>query len=368
MKRIGYAVLVLGMVASAQSCEDSATRPDPPDPPPQLKLEIFEETADPTPRTLPDNDVYDIKVGPSGNLWIATDQGVARIDANRASNAVYYDDFNGIPNRKTRSLLVFRSNVYVGTWGGGVAIFNGTDWDPLPIRTGSANNGVIDGQITCMAPDVVNPMFMWIGTVAGMTRYEDNTSKPMNNRFTQFSNRLDDRPNNLLPQWRDITSMFVRQDPVRGKELWVSRRTDGIIVVRFPGETRYRPGNSAIPSALCNGVVYDAVSDKFWSVFSDKGIASIDIPNSLWRNYTREDGLENDLGSSIAVRSNGDMWIGTQGGVSLRKADGTIVNFVKGSGLPDARVRKVYVHAATGNVYLGFVEGGAALIQDIDSY
>lgn len=362
-KQIGYAALVLVAIAGAPGCEESATKPDAPAAPPQLNLETFSTTSGNT-RRLGDDDVFDIVVGGAGNVWIATDQGVTRIGPQRMIPAVTYDDFQGIPNRKTRVLINFRNKIFVGTWGGGVAVFNGTTWDPLPVF--GTTNGVIDGQITAMAPDVVNPTYMWIGTVAGLSRYEDNTSKPMVDRFSQYSSRLDDTTTNRLPKWRDVTSLFVRNDPIRGKELWVSRRTDGIIAMRFPGQTIYRPTNSAIPSANCNQVIYDDVSGMFWSVFDTRGIASIDVPNSLWKNYTRVDGLNSDLGWSIAVRSNGDIWIGTQTGVTRRKADGTLTNFVAGSGLPEARVRKVYVNAATDNVWLGFVEGGAARVLNPD--
>ena len=125
----------------------------------------------------------------------------------------------------------------------------------------------------------------------------------------------------------------------------------------------------------CTGVAFDPVDTLFWTSFGDQCIASVDVDAAIWHRFSRVDGFDSDLVSSIAVRKNGDfgdVWVGSQTGVSRIHPDGigkdafengpiTITNFVAGSGLPDARVRKVYVDQHD-NVWLAFVEGGAAKV------
>jgi ligand-binding sensor domain-containing protein len=367
LKQIGYTVLSLCLVGVI-SCEEDTSRPDPPPPPPALALELYRIGADPTHR-LVDNEVYDIVVDGQGNVWFATDNGVDVADG--VNPVVHYDDFNGIPNRKIRTIGYFNNKIFVGTWGGGVAIFRDPDWEALPILDEDNNQpGVAAGKVADLAQDALNTTMIWCGTVGGLTRYEDNDARPMRQRFTPFTNLLEDNPNEddpeTLTKWRNISSVLSRVDPVRGREVWVSRVVDGIVVLRPSlGQRRFtfRTTTSAIPSNNVNKVVWDPTAGVFRSAHPASGIASVDVGKALWTNTTRVDGLESDLALSLGVRSNGDIWVGTQTGVSKITAAGEITNYTAGSGLPDARVRTVYVDPMD-RVWLGFVGAGAGLVEE----
>jgi ligand-binding sensor domain-containing protein len=359
LKRIGFLVLTLFVVSAVVGCEEDTTRPEAPPPPPPISLQTYALSNDASTR-LPDNDVYDIYVDSQDRIWFATEAGVAMKDG--ASDMVVFDDqsTNGdIANRKTRAVIEYHSKIFLGTWGGGVSVYNGTKWLQLPVKAGSAQ-GVVDGQVTALAPDP-NGRDIWIATVAGVTRYRDEAI-PMLNRFAQFSSFLGPEGD----AW-NLTDVFVRVDPIRGKEIWLAKLIDGITVIRFSPTkaVQYKPSNSAIPSVNCTGVAFDTMNGLFWASFGNKGIASVDVNAAIWKNLTRVDGFGSDLVSSIAVRSNGDVWAGTQTGVSRLHDDGagnvTVTNFVAGSGLPDGRVRKVYIDPQD-NVWLAFVEGGAAKV------
>jgi ligand-binding sensor domain-containing protein len=348
-------------MSAAAGCEEDPTRPDPPPPPPSISLETYAEANSPATR-LPNNDVYDIFVDSQKRVWFSTDSGVAMKDG--ASNMVVFDDQStqgDIANRKIREVMEFKNKIFVGTWGGGVSVYDGNSWQQLPIKEGPTQ-GVVDGQITALAPDP-NNRDIWIATVAGLTRYRDEAAIPMLSRFNQFSSLLGPEGDA-----RNLTDVFVRTDPTRGKEVWLAKLIDGITVIRFTDPTtsvHYKPSNSAIPSRNCTGIAFDEVKGLFWASFGDRGVASVDVNAAIWKNLSRVDGFESDLMSSVAVRGNGDIWLGTQTGVSRLRDDGngnvTVTNFVAGSGLPDARVRKVYVDPDD-NVWLAFVEGGAAKV------
>jgi ligand-binding sensor domain-containing protein len=79
-------------------------------------------------------------------------------------------------------------------------------------------------------------------------------------------------------------------------------------------------------------------------------------------------GLVSDLVGSVAVNNvsspwpKGTVWVATQNGLTKISPEGTEVNYVDGSGLPNLRVRKVVVDK-NNDVWLGFVERGAARVR-----
>jgi hypothetical protein len=142
----------------------------------------------------------------------------------------------------------------------------------------------------------------------------------------------------------------------------------GIRVLGFPGYQHYTTDTSGIPSDNCNEVAYNPNTDMFLSVFATRGAAAVDVDTRVWTYYNKTTGLASDLGSSIAVNHlgtvwpAGTIWYGTQAGLSKINPNGSIVNYIQGSGLPTLNVRKVYV-APKDHVWLAFVEGGAARIK-----
>ena len=68
-----------------------------------------------------------------------------------------------------------------------------------------------------------------------------------------------------------------------------------------------------------------------------------------------------DLASSVASRTNGDIWLGSQSGVSRLSVTRKVTNFTRGSGLPDERIRSVYIDPQE-RVWLAFVGAGAGRV------
>jgi ligand-binding sensor domain-containing protein len=62
----------------------------------------------------------------------------------------------------------------------------------------------------------------------------------------------------------------------------------------------------------------------------------------------------------LAVDQNGTVWVGTQKGV-CRKSGSSFISYINGSGIPEERVRKVYIDGQN-RVWLGFIGGGAARV------
>ena len=358
-KKINYVAIAL-LILWASGCSDDPVQPPPPPPPPQLSLQLFSaNTPDPTLR-LPDDEVFDIFVDSQNRTWFSTDVGLA-LSATPGDTIQIFDDFSGIPNRKCRGIAELNGKIWVGTWGGGVASYDGTlPWVPL----GVGPNRVIDGQVFDLAADDSS---LWIATVNGVTQYVDDPNRSVLARFHQHSHRLGTRLGD-----RVITSIAVNRPAA---EVWVSKLPGvsesggGITILAVPdpspgtsnGEIQVRPENSGIPDKRVSAVILDPSTGFFWLSFPDVGLASVDVINSIWTHFTTVDGFLSDLAQSLAVRNNGDIWVGTLQGVSRMTPVGIITNFTGGGGLPAARVRKVYVDG-TDRVWLSFVEAGAGRV------
>lgn len=136
---------------------------------------------------------------------------------------------------------------------------------------------------------------------------------------------------------------------------------------RFLKAVRYQQGSSGLPGNEITDLMRDGQTDLIWVSMATNGIASVDVPKRAWSHLTQIDGFQSSLAMSLDMRANGDMWVGTQTGVSRREPNGRITNYTKGSGLPDARVRKVYV-SPNNDVWLAFIEGGAGRVKSPDAH
>ena len=211
----------LGVVASAMfagfGCDSPTDPPPPPPPPAQIRLDRLTTSGS---NGLPDNEVYDIFVDSKDQLWIATNAGVWLRD--QTDTVRTFDDFDGIPNRQIRTITELNDKIYVGTWGGGLGVYDGTTWTAL-----RATDGLISDRVFSLAADDSST---WIGTVNGVSQYIDDDSRPMAQRWIQHSARLS---NSRVVQAVNIPPL-LQTNPSRGPEVWLGTQGDGVVSLRIP--------------------------------------------------------------------------------------------------------------------------------------
>ncbi|MDH3215568.1 MAG: hypothetical protein OEN01_04645 [Candidatus Krumholzibacteria bacterium] len=213
LRRMSW-VAVAFAAALSYGCEDTQ-RPPPPPPPLQIDLELFSES-----KGLPDNDVFDILVDSQARTWISTDAGVFMT---QGAQSQIFDEFSGIPNRKCRGLAEHNGKIFVGTWGGGLAFYDGSPmWTPLPIMQGN-QPGLVSDRVFEMAADDTS---LWVCTAAGVSQYKNDDALPMSERWVNHSR--------LVGTQEVVVGSFIHDDPVRGPEAWFGTQNNGIIVLRLP--------------------------------------------------------------------------------------------------------------------------------------
>jgi len=207
------AILMVPIVA----CED-VTKPPPPEPDPQIHItRHFTKTTDAKGNQtgLQSNDVYTLHVAQNGALWIGNQAGVAVYnDPTSTIRDAAYDQNNGLPNPKVRAVVELDGKAYVGTWGGGLGVFDGAAWTTLRTSDGLVNDLVSDMK--------VDDGKLYIATTGGVSSYN-----PATNNWARFTrNPADSVVGDLLDAY--VSAMEIANTP-RGKEFWYAPRWESTV-------------------------------------------------------------------------------------------------------------------------------------------
>lgn len=327
------------------ACNDTSTVAPPPLPP-QLSLQVYNGN-----NGLPSDDVYDIYADSQGRVWFATQLGLGLLDN---GTMITINQADGLIHPNTRAVLEFKGKIYVATWGGGVAVYDGVSWGSILVAT----PGLVNGSVMSIAAD---DTYLYFATAAGVSQHD-----PVAGTWRRFTALLP------KPRWTDTnkkilenveTSSIVSMNTPRGAEVWMGAVYGSITVWRpaINDFITYTPKNSGLPGKMINAIHYSSADGLFWIGTSLHGLASVDVPNSIWKHYDQVDGLPSAVINSIATDQSGTVWVATNEGIAKQQGDG-FIGYGRASGLPGERVRKVYVDPQN-RVWLGFVEGGAAMIK-----
>jgi len=170
---------------------------------------------------LPNDWVYGLAEGKNGEIWLATEGGMARFDQGQWTNWNHARGL-GAPYEKVKDRIDFRSDparysshhakqkeemglqgidvaynpnyvvaltvgpdgtVWAGTWGGGLARFDGASWTNL-----TAADGLPGNHIFMLHYDPGGTL--WVGTNNGLARMEQGAFKVMTTADGLFSNAV----------------------------------------------------------------------------------------------------------------------------------------------------------------------------------
>ncbi|OGG54945.1 MAG: hypothetical protein A3F84_06935, partial [Candidatus Handelsmanbacteria bacterium RIFCSPLOWO2_12_FULL_64_10] len=315
---------------------------------------------------LADVNVYSIHQDRDGYLWFGTNGGgVSQYDGR---DWLTFTNKDGLVSNLVRTGFQDREgNLWFGTSGSGVSRYDGRKFTNFTTKDGLANNIVL----SIFQDQEGN---LWFGTDGGgVSRYNGQTWTT----FTARDGLADDH----------VRSVFQDREGV----LWFGADDGGVI--RYDGQARPRGSEPALPvlsTAEGSGTKGQALrqsSGQAWTRLTTRdGLASNavscifqDREGNLWfgteqglsryngrsfTTFTIQQGLAHNEVNSIFQDREGYLWLGTGGGLS--RYDGkTFTNFTTQDGLAHKVVRSIF-QDREGYLWLG--TGGGVGRYDTHSF
>jgi ligand-binding sensor domain-containing protein/serine phosphatase RsbU (regulator of sigma subunit) len=297
---------------------------------------------------LANNVVSCISQDKTGNLWFGTyGGGVSRYDGKSFTN---YTSSQGLPNNVVWTIAEDkRGSLWFGTDGGGVSRYETDVSEPCDVRNSQGKytqytsaQGLANNVVLSIKEDKNG--VLWFGTYGGgVSRFDGHT-------FTNY-NTAQGLANNVV---RSICEDHLGS-------LWFGTYGGGLS--RFDGESFTNYGSA---QGLANNVVMSIIEDKagnLWIGTSGGGVSRFvinqtkgsqsNILTSRFTNYTKAQGLGNNVVMSICEDHAGNLWFGTYGGGVSRYDGKTFKNFTTVQGLPDDIITQVVADKNGANLTIG---------------
>jgi ligand-binding sensor domain-containing protein len=362
-------VLALGLVALIAACEEDVTV-EPPGPPPQIALaKVYAKTTNSNgvQNGLPSNDVYAFHVVSNGEFWVGTAAGVAKFPSTSSTTRGPDDvvtEITGLPHPLVKCFAEYGGKVYVGTWGGGLGVYDIALDTWTQVRP--ASTGLTDGFISEIAVSPEDLLYM--ATNDGVFIYD-----PVADTFTHFSTV--DTGGEIGQLQALVSSVEVTED-AGVVQRWYGPRVEvtltaaqldyhGITVSKSASTVyKYTQNNSGLSEANVNDIYYDAVRGTYFVAYVTRGIGEVDVDASTWRSHTLVNGLPSNTVYSVTRATDGKggttMWAATQNGLA-KLAGNNWQAYGKSGGLPSERTRRVYSDNGV-RLWVAMVNGGAVRI------
>lgn len=218
-----------------------------------------------------------------GNLWLGSDNGGLVRYRNGQFNL--YTIRDGLPDNTTKTLLEDREGgIWIGTQGGLVR------FKDERFTVYSKREGLPGGLVNALVEDPEGGL--WVGTGSGLARFKDS-------RFTVYTTHERLAHNYVRSLCRDASGT-----------LWVGTENG---LSRF---ANHRLSSTGLPDTLTHIPVHVLHQDR------DGYLWIGTLGNGLFRSkadrferYTTNDGLPGDRAVAIYQEPEGDLWVGTDGGL-----------------------------------------------------
>lgn len=288
--------------------------------------------------SLSDNPVNAIYEDAEGNLWVGTVEGGLNLKKKGTDGFIHYRYERGELSHNSVSCFAAdnEGGLWAGTWGGGISILNIKAPHGAPERVlKESDTGLPLTFISVIVHDSINNG-MWVGTKRGLFFYDLKTQR--------FISPLANQTAENIP---DCLGAIISKD----HKLWIGS-TKGVYIIdllsRSPQSKQrkfqYRhleykldaPQSKLIEKISC---FCEAKDGTLWLGSNGYGIykRSIDKQGKeQFSSYTTLEGLSNNNVRSIQEDKHGNLWIGTNNGLSCYHSNGGLfTNYTKQDGLLD---------------------------------
>lgn len=219
------------------------------------------------------------------------------LDGGEDATRLRWDSFttaNGLPHNWIYDLFADSTGrMWVGTWGGGLAMYESGRW-----RIYDRRDGLQSDAVTCVREDGRGRI--WAATNAGLNRLEGDRFVPAGLTGTSLLNIHLDRTGRLWAAG------------------WRAGRTGGGLHRLEDGQWYPYSTRDGLPS-LDILTVFEDSRDRIWigTYEHGRGAGVGCLDGSTWHRFTHRDGLASDCVYSILEDPEGRMWFGTLAGISV---------------------------------------------------
>ncbi|PKO96540.1 MAG: hypothetical protein CVU11_02820 [Bacteroidetes bacterium HGW-Bacteroidetes-6] len=264
-----------------------------------------------------------------GNIWLGTDDGLAKYDG---KFFYHYTTNQGLNNNLILKVIQdSKDNIWFGAFRGGV-----TKYDGKYLTTFTVNEGMPDNVVNTIFEDSYENL--WFGTGKGVVKYDGDS-------FTTYST-----DNGLASN--DVRA--INED--NNGNIWIGTYSGGISVLKGDEFWNYTQ-NEGLPSNSIS-IILKADNGNLWIGTTDNGVLNFDGNRFLL--YTTDEGLTNNSIRDITEDSRGGMWIATADGGVLRFDGKFFTRFGSEEGMSSNYIRAV-LEDRTGTLW--FATRGAGLVR-----
>ena len=230
------------------------------------------------PDGLASNNVYSVLADEAGNVWFATDRGVSRYDGITSRT---FNVNDGLADDTVNFILEDGdSNLWFGTEGG-ISKYDGKDFQTLD-RT----NGLLDNNVNFILED--RDGNLWFSTEMGVSVY-DGTDFSGTNLSEKVKVIFEDSAHNI---WFSTERGIYRKD-VRSSKIEITLKEANVL-----------------------SILEDKNTGNLWFTTKSQGIIQYDRQLRSSQSFTSQHGLLDNSTLSMLVDSRGNIWVGTQKGIS----------------------------------------------------
>ncbi|MAI86479.1 MAG: hypothetical protein CMF99_04875, partial [Candidatus Marinimicrobia bacterium] len=362
-----------------------------------------------------------IQKGPNGKIWIATNGGLSIFDGSKFSKLSYKD---GLPNNQINDIYFDKSGNAIISSNGGVVKYNGKTFIRLDPKSADYNFELNRGLQINRTKDGIYWFTDWSG--AGVVKYDPrsiiNTTQSDSFPQVPITDIKVDKNRNLwiatqgegLLQLSDgkIKNQLKIEDGLRSNNLnsididifgniWIATNSG---ITKFDGRSVYTytkddglPSNN-IKNLLTDergfvwftsyygltrfdgkeAITYDEkhglTKERLFGMEIAKGgpndLIVIGIRNfglsifdgKTFKNYTTEDGLQDNRITCTDIDSEGNIWIGTDGSGVLRFDGKTFVQFTRKDGVANPEIWNMYIDDYD-KIWIGTYGGGVGVFD-----
>ncbi len=368
------------------------------EPPTQYQFQLAEISDD-----LTQSSVIDVLQSKSGELWIATQEGL-----NRYNGHTLITHRNSPSEQGTISSDAITSitesldgSVWIATINGGLNRFDPTTRKFESFFASSASNSPVSNDIYSVYADSRGGI--WIGYEGAISHldpktmsyrhlvYEQDLGRSLGlvtsfaendvgdiwvstteAGLLQIDTRLEIKRRHLLDSSSASPSSFTQptQLAFKGNELWVGTLTNGLFMLETDSGKATQYTSSTGPTRLPSDTIYDLYFDdqsNLW-IGTNSGLAILDKSRTEIQLYSNEDSaLPAARITSIAQSRDGTYWIGTFFGLTKARRSYFTKYTEEDFGLSNASVN-AFAMSGDGSIWVGTDDGLNQLSPESDEF